>query len=146
MRKPIIGANWKMNRGSPAEAKIMLEKLIPLINDITTVDTVICAPFTALTSIIEILKGTNIKVGAQNMYFEEKGAFTGEISPNFLKDIGCEYVILGHSERRNIFNESDVLPEPKIGRSEVPRVIYVDIAFSCSTTVSISHACLSCVN
>jgi triosephosphate isomerase len=117
MRKPIIGANWKMNRGTPAEAKEMLDKLIPLIKDIDAVDTVICAPFTALISIIEILKGTNIKVGAQNMYFEEKGAFTGEISPKFLKSIMCEYVILGHSERRDIFKESDELINKKLKKA-----------------------------
>jgi len=117
LRKPIIGANWKMNRGTPAEAIEMLEKLIPLVNDINKVDIVICAPFTALASIAEILKGTNIKVGAQNMYFEEKGAYTGEISPSFLKSIGCEYVILGHSERRNIFKESDELVNKKLKKA-----------------------------
>ena len=117
MRKPVIGANWKMNRGTPAEASAMLEKLIPLVRGIDKVDIVICAPFTALTSMTDILKGTNIKVGAQNMYYEEKGAYTGEISPSFLKDIGCEYVILGHSERRNIFNESDQLVNKKLKKA-----------------------------
>jgi triosephosphate isomerase len=114
MRKPIIGGNWKMNRGTPAEANEMLDKLIPLVRDVEKVDIVICAPFTALASIGEKIKGTNIKAGAQNMYFEEKGAYTGEISPTFLKAIGCEYVILGHSERRNVFSESDELVNKKL--------------------------------
>lgn len=117
MRKPIIGANWKMNRGTPAEAEEMLNKFIPLVKDIKSVDIVICAPFTALSTAIKTLKGTYIKVGAQNMYFEEKGAYTGEISPIFLKEIGCEYVILGHSERRNIFKESDELINKKLKKA-----------------------------
>ena len=107
MRKPIIGANWKMNRGIPSEAEEMLRELIPKVSDIKNVDIVIAPPYTSIIKTIELIKNTSIKVGAQNMYYEEKGAFTGEISPLFLKKIGCEYVILGHSERRNIFNETD---------------------------------------
>ena len=117
MRKPIIGGNWKMNRGTPKESKKMLESLILLVKGIKSVDIVICAPFTVLTTIYEILKNTNIKIGAQNMHFEEKGAYTGEISPTFLKDIGVEYVILGHSERRDIFNESDALINKKLKKA-----------------------------
>ncbi|MFX1394765.1 MAG: triose-phosphate isomerase [Promethearchaeota archaeon] len=117
MRKPIIGGNWKMNRGSPAEAREMLEKLKPLVKNIDKVDIVVCAPFTALTSIFDMIKETNIKMGAQNMFFEDKGAYTGEISPIFLKAIGCEYVILGHSERRNIFKESDDLINKKLKKA-----------------------------
>ena len=117
LRKPIIGGNWKMNRGAPAEAKEMLEKLIPLVKNIENVDVVVCPPFTALTSSIDFVKGTNVKVGAQNMYFEDKGAFTGEISPLFLRAIECEYVILGHSERRNIFKESDDLINKKLKKA-----------------------------
>lgn len=117
MRKPIIGANWKMNRGNPIDAKEMLKKLISLVKKIDTVEIVIAPPFTALGPVVEIIKKTNIKVGAQNMYFEEKGAFTGEISPHFLTAIGVEYVILGHSERRNIFNESDELINRKLKKA-----------------------------
>ncbi len=106
-----------MNRGAPAEAKEMLEKLKPLVKNFDKVDIVVCAPFTALTSIFDIVKDTNIKMGAQNMYFEDKGAYTGEISPIFLKAIGCEYVILGHSERRNIFKESDDLINKKLKKA-----------------------------
>ena len=106
-----------MNRGTPKESKKMLESLILLVKGIKSVDIVICAPFTVLTTIYEILKNTNIKLGAQNMHFEEKGAYTGEISPTFLKDIGVEYVILGHSERRDIFNESDALINKKLKKA-----------------------------
>lgn len=114
MRKPIIGGNWKMNRGTPKEAKEMLDSLIPLVKDFKSVDIVICAPFTVLTTMYDLLKDTIIKLGAQNMYFQEKGAYTGEISPFFLKNIGVEYVILGHSERRDIFNESNVMINKKL--------------------------------
>lgn len=105
-----------MHRGVPKDAKEMLEQLIPLVKDLKNVDIVIIPPFTAL-SVVEYVKGTNIKIGAQNMYFEEKGAFTGEISPKFLKDIGCEYVILGHSERRDIFKESNELINKKLKKA-----------------------------
>jgi triosephosphate isomerase len=117
LRKPVIGANWKMNRGTPSEAKEMLLELIPLVKEIKNVEIVIAPPYTSINKTLELLKNTNIKVGAQNMYFEESGAFTGEISPIFLKKIGCEYVILGHSERRNIFNETDELINKKIKKA-----------------------------
>ena len=106
-----------MNRGTPEESKDMLMNFVPLIKNILNVDIVIFPPFTGLVSAYEILKGSNIKLGAQNMYYEEKGAFTGEISPKFLKDIGVEYVLLGHSERRNIFNESDELVNRKLEKA-----------------------------
>ncbi len=117
MRKPIIGANWKMNRGSSVEARDMLQQLIPLVKDVKNVDVVICAPFTVLAVANSEIKNTNLKLGAQNMYFEDKGAFTGEISPHFLKSVGCEYVILGHSERRDIFKETDELVNKKLKKA-----------------------------
>lgn len=117
LRRPIIGGNWKMNRGTPDESKEMLERLIPLVEGIKNVDIVIAAPFTALTEVYKTLKGTNIKLGAQNMYFEDHGAYTGEISPKFLKQIGVEYIILGHSERRDIFKESDALINKKLKKA-----------------------------
>jgi triosephosphate isomerase len=106
-----------MNRGTPSEAKEMLLELIPLVKEIKDVEIVIAPPYTSISTTLKLLKSTNIKVGAQNMYFEESGAFTGEISPTFLKKIGCEYVILGHSERRNIFNETDELINKKIKKA-----------------------------
>ncbi len=117
MRMPIIGGNWKMNRGSPSSAITMLRVLKRLVKNIHNVEIVIAPPFTALFSVIQYLKKTNIRVGAQNVYFEDSGAFTGEISPKFLKEIGCEYVILGHSERRDIFLEPDEVINKKIKKS-----------------------------
>ena len=117
VRNPIIGGNWKMNRGTPSEAIEMLKELIPLVKKMVSVDIVIVPPFTALFSTIQTVKNTNIMVGAQNMYYEEKGAFTGEVSPVFLKDLGCKYVILGHSERRDIFNETDDLINKKLKKA-----------------------------
>ena len=117
MRKPIIGANWKMHRGTPSEAEEMLLDFIPMVDDIEYVDIVIIPPYTSILKTLDMVKNTDIKVGAQNMYHEEKGAFTGEISPLFLKNIGCQYVILGHSERRNIFNETDELINKKVKKA-----------------------------
>ena len=117
MRKPIVGGNWKMNKGTSNEAVEMLESLIPQVQGINTVEIIIAAPFTVLTSAYKVLKNTNIKLGAQNMYYEDKGAYTGEISPQFLKGIGVEFVILGHSERRDIFKESDALINKKLKKA-----------------------------
>ena len=117
MRRPIIGGNWKMNKGLPFEAVDMLKKLIPLVKNINNVDIVITPPYTALIPVIELTKNTNIMIGAQNMYFEEKGAFTGEISPIFLKELGCSYVILGHSERRDILKETDEIVNKKLKKA-----------------------------
>ncbi|MFX1357067.1 MAG: triose-phosphate isomerase [Promethearchaeota archaeon] len=117
MRKPIIGGNWKMNRGTPQEASEMLKKLVPMVRKVKDIDVVIAPPFTVIYNVVSLLKKTNLKVGAQNMHFEDKGAFTGEISPKFLKDLGCEYVILGHSERRDLFNETDDIINIKIKKA-----------------------------
>jgi len=117
MRRPIIGGNWKMNKGIPFEAIDMLKKLIPLVKNINNVDIVITPPYTALIPVIDLTKDTNIMIGAQNMYFEEKGAFTGEISPIFLKELGCSHVILGHSERRDILKETDEIINKKLKKA-----------------------------
>ncbi len=103
-RKKIIAGNWKMNM-TPSEAVELVNILKPLVVT-DDADVVFCVPAIDLIPVIEAAKGSNIQVGAENMYFEEKGAYTGEISPNMLTDIGVKYVILGHSERREYFAET----------------------------------------
>ncbi|MGI6114816.1 MULTISPECIES: triose-phosphate isomerase [unclassified Clostridium] len=105
MRKPIIAGNWKMNN-TPDEAKALIEELIPLVKD-AKCDVVVCPTYVCLETVKKLIAGTNIKIGAQNMHWEEKGAFTGEISPKMLVAMGMDYVILGHSERRQYFAETD---------------------------------------
>ena len=104
-RKKIIAGNWKMNM-TPSEAVKLVETLKPLVKN-DEVDVVFCVPAIDIVPVVEATKGTNIQVGAENMYFEEKGAYTGEISPNMLVDAGVKYVVLGHSERRGYFGETD---------------------------------------
>ena len=111
-RKKIIAGNWKMNM-TPSEAVVLVETLKPLVaND--EVDVVFCVPAIDIIPAMEAAKGTNIQIGAENMYFEEKGAYTGEISPAMLTDAGVKYVIIGHSERREYFAETDETVNKKV--------------------------------
>ena len=111
-RKKIIAGNWKMNM-TPSEAVALVNELKPLVKD-ATCDVVVCPTFVCLDAVLKAVEGSNIKVAAQNMHFEEKGAYTGEVSAQMLKSIGVEYVIIGHSERRQYFNETDETVNKKI--------------------------------
>lgn len=105
MRKPIIAGNWKMYKNEDEAVKFAYE-VADAMPSVELVDSVICAPFISLKSLVKC-QGSNLKIGAQNMHFEEQGAFTGEIAPSMLTNIGVSYVIIGHSERRAMFNETD---------------------------------------
>ena len=112
MRRKVIAGNWKMNM-LPNEAINFIEELTPLVSD-TKNEVILCVPYTDLFYSLLNVQGTNIKIGAQNMHWEEKGAYTGEVSPNMLKSINVEYVIIGHSERRQYFNETDESVNKKV--------------------------------
>lgn len=114
-RKKIVAGNWKMNM-TPSEALKLVEELKPLVNN-DAVDVVYCVPAIDIVPVVNAVKGTNVKVGAENMYFEEKGAFTGEISAAMIKDAGAEFVIIGHSERREYFKEDDELLNKKVKKA-----------------------------
>jgi triosephosphate isomerase len=112
-RKPMMAGNWKMQK-THHEALAFVEALPAHTRQEDSVDMVICAPFTALTSLQVALKGSRLQLGAQNMYFEEAGAYTGEIAPSMLLAAGCSHVIIGHSERREYFQENDVIVNRKV--------------------------------
>ena len=111
-RRKIVAGNWKMNK-TPSEAVALVEELKPLVAS-DDVDVVFCVPAIDIIPVAEAVKGTNIQVGAENMYFEEKGAYTGEISPAMLVDAGVKYVVLGHSERREYFAETNETVNKKV--------------------------------
>ena len=111
-RKKIIAGNWKMNK-TPSEAVALVEELKPLVEN-PQVDVIFCVPAIDIVPVVEALKGTRVEVGAENMYSKESGAYTGEISPAMLVDAGVRYVILGHSERREYFGETDADVNEKV--------------------------------
>ncbi|MDF1616244.1 triose-phosphate isomerase [Petrocella sp. FN5] len=112
MRRMITAGNWKMNK-TPKEAVALIEELIPLVKSEDT-DVVFCVPAVDLVAAVEATKGTNVAIGAQNMHFEDKGAYTGEIAANMLTEIGVKYVVIGHSERREYFAETNETVNKKV--------------------------------
>lgn len=106
MARTVIAGNWKMNM-TPSETRAFMEALKPMVAGKDGCDIVICAPYVDLATAVEAAKGSNIHIGAENVHFEAKGAYTGEVSCAMLQEIGCEYVIIGHSERRQYFGETD---------------------------------------
>ena len=117
MRNIVIAGNWKMNNDLKESEKLIVELKNLLQNEKPNCDVIVCPPYTSLSEASKLLKGSQIKLGAQNMHFEENGAFTGEVSASMLKSVGCEYVILGHSERRHIFGESNEMINKKIKKA-----------------------------
>ena len=114
-RKKIVAGNWKMNM-TPSQAVKLVEELKPLVVS-DDVEVVYCVPAIDIVPVVEAVKGTNVAVGAENMYYEEKGAYTGEISPEMLVDAGVKYVIIGHSERRDYFKECDCMLNKKVKKA-----------------------------
>ena len=112
MRKPIVAGNWKMNK-TCAEARALVDAMKSELGNLQGVDVVLCPPATALQAVVGATTGTRIDVGAQNMHWEKSGAFTGELSAQMVVEVGCHYVILGHSERRQYFHETDELVNKK---------------------------------
>ncbi len=124
MRKTVIAGNWKMNM-TPAKTAEFMKTLAPMVAGKDKCDIVLCVPFVDIATAVEATRGTNIKVGAENVHFKASGAYTGEISAEMLTEIGCEYVIVGHSERRQYFGETDetVNLRTKAALAAAPKVI-----------------------
>jgi triosephosphate isomerase len=112
-RKTIIAGNWKMNM-TPSQTKAMIEELKPLVKEVKWCEMVLCVPFVDITTAVKAAKGSKIAIGAENMHFEPKGAYTGEVSADMLKECGVKYVVIGHSERRQYFGETDETVNKKV--------------------------------
>lgn len=117
MRRKIIAGNWKMNNNLKLTVELISEIINKMDNHLENTDVIVCPPFTSLETAVELTKNSKVRVGAQNMFYEKNGAFTGEVSAEMIKNIGCEYVILGHSERRTIFGESNEWINKKIKKA-----------------------------
>lgn len=113
LRRPIIAGNWKMNK-SIDQALDLIEALKQEVFNVQDVDIVVCPPFVSLWAVSKVIEGSNIRLGAQDVYWEEAGAYTGEVSPDMLKDVGCQYVVIGHSERRRYFGETNQMVNRKV--------------------------------
>jgi len=116
-RKPIIGGNWKMYK-TPSESIETGKALVGKLSGVTNAEVVICPPATNIVPLKEVFVGSQVKLGGQNLYWEEEGAFTGEIAARMLTDAGCDFVIIGHSERRHVFGESDRDINKKIKKAQ----------------------------
>jgi triosephosphate isomerase (TIM) len=117
MRKKVIAGNWKMNNDLTESQNLITKLISGLSNQKLNCDVIICPPYTSLSEAGTLIKNTPVKLGAQNMFFEDNGAYTGEISAQMLKSVGCEYVIIGHSERRTIFKETNEMINKKIKKA-----------------------------
>lgn len=114
MRRIIIAGNWKMNAGSPSDAVALAKGVVERVGNVTEVDVAVCPPFTSIAAVAEVVKGSKVAVGSQNLYPKDSGAYTGEVSGTFLKSLGCHYVIIGHSERREYFKETNEFVNQKV--------------------------------
>ncbi len=131
MKRYFIAANWKMNKTIP-ETRDFIRSFVPLVRGLTDRDIVVAPPFTSLAAASEELKGTNVRLSAQDIFWEEKGAYTGEVSPGMLLDAGCSYVIIGHSERRQYFSEDDVAVNRKV---KAARKAGLGVIFCCGESL-----------